>query len=326
MILITGATGLIGRALVTQCLALEMPVRLQVRSKPCLQKLFPDIVERKQVEIVECDFVHADQNLMAALCRSCTAVIHTAGLVHQPQADEELYAVLNVRATELLAEAARQNGVKQFVFMSTIAVYGSAFLDNATEEQPTIPDTAYGLSKLACEKFLAANVVAPCVMVFRPALVFGEGDRGNMLSLVRQINSGRYFHIGGATACKSLIYSMDMARAILLGLELNLPGHHVFNIANPEAVSMRDLAVSIGQILGKEIPTIPELPVRLAARVLSPLLGAKFPLTTDRLDKLTRSTQVSIKKFQDLCRFTPAFTVQQALRAEIDWAKAGSQL
>lgn len=328
MILITGATGMVGRALVSRFLAQGVPLRLQVRSSKALSLLFPELAKQRHVEVVELDFASASAEHLENLCRSCVAVVHTAGLVHQPQATDDLYDLLNLRATEALACAAKKQEIRQFVFLSTIAVYGSRLLNGTSEEASLAPDTPYGISKVKCEEYLQQNDIAPCITILRPALIFGEGDRGNMLSLMRQILRRRYFHIGQGDALKSLIYAPDLAYGIEKILQKNSAGYHVFNIANPLPVSMRSLAEAIAQAggVGTGMLTLPELPVRVAAGMASLLLGARSPLSADRVDKLTRSTFVSIRKLEEFCSFYPEFSLAQGLQAEIAWARAEGHL
>ncbi|MBY0359293.1 MAG: NAD-dependent epimerase/dehydratase family protein [Candidatus Obscuribacterales bacterium] len=325
MILITGANGLIGRALVAQYLTAETPLRLQVRDRAKLQKLFPDIEKQKQIQVVELDLGEASEADCVALSAACKTIIHTAALVHQPQAKPQEYERLNFEASAKLFQAAKKNAVKQIVFISTIAVYGSGSLRNVSEEHKPAPDTPYGMSKLKCETYLRHELSAPLIMIFRPALVFGEGDRGNMLSLLKQIKSGKYFHIDGGQALKSLIYADDLAKAIKVSLEKQKSDegcYQTFNIANPQPISMYELSESINLLLRrkKRMLSFPASLMRMAASIGVRLLGSRCPLTPDRLDKLTQSTYVAVDKLQNelgALSFTP---LKQSLQAEIDWA------
>lgn len=324
MILITGATGLVGRALVTEFMAQDVPLRLQVTNRNKLFELFPHLKQAGNVEIIELDFTKANAENMNSLCQSCKTVIHAAALVHQPDAAAELYNMLNLRPTTMLASAAALNHVTQFVFLSTIAVYGSVPLNATSEDRSLAPDTPYGLSKAKCEEYLLQNEIAASLFILRPSLLFGEGDRGNMLSLIRQVLRKRYFHIGGGSALKSLMYARDLAGAIRAILQKNVSGRHIFNMANPEPVSMRTLAEAIASVgdVTAGIPSLPELPVRLAAGTASLILGARSPLNIDRVEKLTRSTFVSTKAFEAFCDFRPQHSLVQSLQAEIIWARA----
>ena len=88
------------------------------------------------------------------------------------------------------------------------------------------------------------------IVNLRPGMVFGEGDRGNLIKLIKTIGKKRYVQIGTGKTLKSLIYSRDLARGVIDCIN-NLPeGRHILNAANPEAVSMAKLSNEIWQVLG----------------------------------------------------------------------------
>lgn len=109
------------------------------------------------------------------------AVIHVAGIAHQKETDNnrELYTTVNRDLALEVARAAKANGVKQFVFFSSMSVYGrnTGYIDAST--QPA-PNTAYGISKWEAEQGLAPLADDTFrVAVLRPPLVYGRGCRGN---------------------------------------------------------------------------------------------------------------------------------------------------
>lgn len=109
------------------------------------------------------------------------AVVHTAAIVHQKETreTEALYMRVNRDLTEALAKAAKRGGVKQFVFFSTMSVYG---METGTITKDTIPKpvTQYGRSKFEAERRIAAlSDETFFVSILRPPMVFGPGAKGN---------------------------------------------------------------------------------------------------------------------------------------------------
>lgn len=109
------------------------------------------------------------------------AVIHVAGIAHQKETAEnrELYTTVNRNLALEVAKAAKANGVKQFVFFSSMSVYGknTGHIDAST--QPA-PNTAYGISKWEAEQGLARLADDTFrVAVLRPPMIYGRGCRGN---------------------------------------------------------------------------------------------------------------------------------------------------
>jgi GlcNAc-P-P-Und epimerase len=321
MILITGASGCIGRAL-AENLHADYDLRLQSRELSRLRPLAKSLEERsgKRVATVEFDFASENREEFKSLVEGCETVIHCAGVVHEPQARNQDYAIYNVRATAYLAEAAARAGVGTFLFLSTSAVYGGGPFVNATENTAFSLDTPYALSKANCEEALARVREIERLIFIRPALVFGEGDRGNMRSLLQQIERGRYFHLSGNRALKSLIYSRDLAHALSHCLDKLPSGRHIFNAANPQPVSVVELSETIAQAVGRSpLPVVPSSLLLTGATVAEKILGRRAPVTSAQVRKLMTSTTLSTEALCNATGFAPKHSLAEALRREIDW-------
>lgn len=325
MILVTGASGMIGRAL-AEHLCSNAEVRAQVRNRGEFSQSAPDVAKR--MEVREADFTNISEKEMARLVADCSAVVHCAGLVHQPDADFKAYELLNIRTTRQLADAAMAAGAKTFVFLSTIAVYGEGPFENLSENAPTRAVTPYAVSKVTCEQQLLSGPGTERTIILRPALVFGEGDRGNMIKLIRQISRGRYFNVSGKTVRKSIIYSRDLARIIAEALQKAPPGQHVFNAANPQPVSLEELTLQIAERAGKgqSLPQYPEWLVRTGVKALETVLGSKSPVQSSQIDRLLTTTTVSCDRLVSTFGFQPKWLVGDALKAELDWARSTGQV
>ncbi|HEY9715299.1 MAG TPA: hypothetical protein V6C72_17640, partial [Chroococcales cyanobacterium] len=161
-----------------------------------------------------------------------------------------------------------------------------------------------------------------------PSLVFGPGDRGNLLSLIRNIKEGKYKHIGGAETSKSVIHSTDLAKAINLCLN-NLPdGVQVFNVANPDPVSVKLLTESIAKCLNMsgKIASVPEGVFRIGAKVAQIFMQEKSPITIDQVNKLTTNTTISTARLVGATGFAPDMALEKAIEEEIQWASAANLL
>ncbi len=322
MILVTGASGLIGRALAARVLAAGESVRLQGRSAESVAAALYGLSVQTNLEVVPVDFSTADQPDYDRLAAGCTTIVHCAGLVHNSTANAAAFESLNFRATQMLGTAAKKAKVDSFVFLSTSAVYGAGPFVNVREDSEPKPDTPYAVSKLRCEQWLEQNSVAQRTIVLRPSLVFGEGDRGNMVSLIKQINKGLFFHIGGNQGRKSIIYSADVAVAIEACLNNLGAGFHVLNVANPKSVGVVDLCNDIARNLSKAAPpVVPELFVRAGAMLGGAILGEKAPLTVEKMNKLMTTTTCNVDRIVEMTGFAPQASLSCAIAAEIKWAR-----
>jgi len=336
---------MIGRALVRLLYARGHSVRAHGRKREVLEALFSELHtgtplasvtagggaagggSPPRLEIVESDFSVLNEIDAELLCKDCSAILHTAALVHRAEADAKEYDSLNVRATELLARAARKSGLSKFIFFSSSSVYGNRATRMVAEASDLHPDTPYAASKIASEKYLQENPAAASTIIVRPSLVFGPGDRGNMLSLIRQVLSGKYFLIGDGAAEKSLIYADDLAEIIALLLEKDLPGFHVFNAAYENPVSVRELSEAILMADGRSsaLFCVPENIVSAAAQLANALFGKRSPLSPERLDKLTRDNSISLTKLKSISvDLKPKMGLMESLREELNWARRES--
>lgn len=320
-ILITGSTGIIGRALVEELAGQTgVQLRLQVRNVEKAKEMFKRL--HTQSEIVECDFLRSSSEDISELSKDCQIVIHLAAQVHDPSASSEDVNALNVDVTEKLAYAAENNGINTFLFLSSSAVYGNGPFRSIEEDAPFRGESPYAVSKIASEKFLLKKQMKRLI-ILRPSIVFGEGDRGNMIKLIRAISKKRYVQIGAGRTLKSMIYSRDLARAVIACLERLSPGKHILNVANPDAISMKNLSHEIWYALGcpGQILSIPEPLIFVLAQLADKIVPGKLPVSEEQLRKLSTETTLNTNKLTMLTSFEPMYSIGAALRAEIKWAK-----
>lgn len=327
-VLVTGASGMIGRAVV-QALSVspEWDIRAQARTPQDTRATLGEVCDVTQVLIREADFTRTGEREMRMLTKDCHTIIHCAGLVHKPDAPYQEYEVMNVRATQALAEAAASNNVNTFVFLSTSAIYGLGPFSQIEENGPLQAKTPYAVSKVTSEKFLEMFRSIPRTVILRPSLVYGEGDRGNLLSMIREIKAGRFVQIGGGNTEKSIIYSRDLAEAITLTLKLP-EGHYTFNVSNPQPTSVKELVDTITECLGspKKVSSMPEPLLRFGVKAAELLMKEKAPVTSEQVNKLTTTTTCSVNKLVSATGFQQRTSLREGIRAEIAWANAKNLL
>lgn len=265
------------------------------------------------------DFQAAARPAYDELVQGCDAIVHCAALVHDRGAAADRYEALNVRPTAMLLDAAARCGARSFVFLSSTAVYGAGPFAEVGEEAELRPATAYAQSKVASESALRASAIARRV-VLRPALVFGEGDRGNLLGLMRAIDRGRYVHVAGNAARKSVVCAADVARACVRSLALP-DGLHVLNVANRAPVGVVELADAIAAALGRSRPrALPAALVQGMARALETLRGSRSPLTAEKLRTLRTTTTCATGRLAAIGAI-PIVPLADALAEEVRWAR-----
>jgi UDP-glucose 4-epimerase len=179
-------------------------------------------------------------------------VLHCAALVHQKTAyDYEKYDNINVKYPVTLAKKAKGAGVKQFVFISTIAVYGEGkeTLDEGTECNPLTP---YGKSKLAAERELESlNDQDFTVSIVRPPMVYGKNAPGNIASLISLVKKVPVLPFGKIDNERSFVYIDNLIYLIDRIIEKRKNG--IFLAGDNEPISTTKLIELIARYQQKRV-------------------------------------------------------------------------
>lgn len=178
-------------------------------------------------------------------------VVHLSALVHQPKTSQEVYERVNIRNTLSLARKAKESGVKQFIFMSTIAVYDEA-LTQICENSTLKPNTFYGITKLEAEKqLLSLEDEDFVVSIIRPPMVYGFNAPGNMKSLNCLIDKVSVIPLGVIENKRSFVYVGNLCAMIECIIEKRKSG--IFLCADDEPLSTTRLIELIAKAKQKKV-------------------------------------------------------------------------
>jgi nucleoside-diphosphate-sugar epimerase len=217
-------------------------------------------------------------------------VIHCAGKAHsvpKTEAEKEQFFQVNYRGTVNLCQSLVQEGriPASFIFISTVAVYGKEEGVLIREDDPLEGTTPYAQSKIIAEQYLREWALANNVTlgILRLPLVAGPTPPGNLQAMINGIRTGRYLSIGKADARKSMVWAHDVATIIP---EVAQRGG-TYNLTDSKHPSFRELEHKIAKSLGKKDPfRIPLMLAKLLA-FAGDRLGDRFPINTDKLNKIT---------------------------------------
>lgn len=249
-VLVTGATGFVGGEILKKLHTDDFEVVGTSKSG----------AKDNRLKVFKADITDFE-SLTENLIEDFDAVIHSAGLAHQfGNIDKSFFENVNITGAKNIADLAVRAKAKQFILISSTAVYGShkVEIDESAEFRP---DTDYAKSKLegeiVCREICEKNNID--LTIFRLTPVLGEKGIGNVPRLIRAIDKRRFLWVGDGKNKKSLIYVGDIADACRMILERKKPGTEVFNLS-AQPVEMRELVSIISRSLDKKVPafSIPE--------------------------------------------------------------------
>jgi nucleoside-diphosphate-sugar epimerase len=305
-VLVTGATGFVGRALVRRLLADGREVRAAVR-------LGATALPR-EVKTALVGDIGPDTDWRAALA-GVDAVVHLAArahIVHDSSPDAHaLYRAVNTLGTLRLAEAAATAGVRRFVFLSSVRVHGERSTGAPfTESSPLAATDPYGRSKAEAERGLAALAAAGGLepVILRPPLVYGPGARGNFARLVRLVERGVPLPLGAVRNRRSLVFLGNLVDAIVLSVDHPAATRETFMVSDGEDVSTPELIRRIARVLGKSTRLIPVPPAVLR-------LGGRLVGRSDDVARLLDDLVVDSSRIGERLGWRPPFTLDEGLAA-----------
>ena len=290
-ILITGATGFVGKNLVQKLHENHHELIALVRaSSPFLQKLgltqilFSDL--QSQADLTGVD-----------------ALIHLAGRAHilKEQSRNPLaeFTKANVDLTQTLLKLAAEIKIKQFILMSSSHVHGSRAASNGQ------PDNPYSISKLAAEKQVKAMTETHSFSytILQPPLIYGPGVLANMRRLVDLVKRFSILPFGNIHNLRSMVYVGNLVSAIEACLLNPKAANQTFLVTDQQDLGTTDLIKKIAQAMNKRLWLVP------IPRFLVKLASKKVKI----LDQLWGNLQVDSSLISKKLGWKPPFTPDQGI-------------
>lgn len=307
-VLVTGGSGFIGTRLVGDLLNAGHEVRILDK---VISAQYPELCRIGDVR---------DSGAVDSAVQGVDLVYNLAAEHRDDVSPISLYYEVNVNGAKIVSEACAANGVKQIVFTSSVAIYGLN-AGTPTETTPPNPFNDYGRSKLQAEdvfrQWQAADESRRLTMV-RPSVVFGEGNRGNVFNLVKQITSGNFVMIGNGDNKKSMAYVGNVAAFLRFQAEGVPAGVHIFNYADKPDLSMNMLVGQVRGFMGKPSDKMLRLPYwfgllgGICFDGLAAVTGKKLSVSSVRVKKFCADTTISVDLLQKT-GFSPPFTLKEGM-------------
>ena len=282
-ILITGASGFIGKRF------------LEYNQ----EKFEIQTVSLQNIDVAKIDFIKID------------AVVHLAGKAHQMEKiNDEIYFDVNYKLTKNLADAAKQAGVRHFIFMSSIKVFSESSNGIINEKSICNPiNDPYGQSKLKAEQYLQSiedeNFT---VSIIRPPLVYGKGVKGNLIKFLELANKPFPLPFKNLKNKRSMVFIDNLIELINCVIGKKLSGIFLAGDENP--ISTEKLISEIRFNLDKNANLF-EMP--------SFLLKILKKYKPELVSRLFGSFEIDTTNTNQRLNFKPPYTTEQGINQMVEW-------
>jgi len=306
VVAVTGATGLVGRAVVARLLKSEKYVVVAIaRNAEQLKQLSAD---SDKLRCQACDI--NDRAALEEAFNGVQVVVHAAGAV-DPDGDRDAIYKVNVEGTATVLAAAAVKGLKQMIHISSLSVItGQSDQFDVDESAPLIMcGEVYADSKVEAEKRLAEAMKtgSTSITILRPGFIYGPGERAWMPRVIDNIRHNRAVLVDGGQRQTNVIYVDNLAMAVEGAILNSLAYGEVFNLTDGERVSKKLLFDEISE--GLSLPLVQRSLPRETVRPVFAFMSAIRPLFPKGMRaKLARFSPAAFR----LVAVNQGFTIKKA--------------
>ena len=229
------------------------------------------------------------------------------------------YDEVNINGSKNICDAARKHNIKKIVFTSSVAIYGFAPPDTDEFGKPNYFND-YGRTKYLAEQIYkewhAEDPENRTLIILRPTVIFGEGNRGNVYNLLKQIASGLFLMFGNGKNRKSMAYVENVAAFLEYSLSFK-PGLHIYNYIDKPDFDMNTLVSETRKTLfgknniGLRLPAFLGMAIGYFADIVAKFTGKTLPVSSIRVKKFMGTTQFASSVVET--GFVPPVSLEEGL-------------
>ena len=233
--------------------------------------------------------------------RGATCIINLAAVHRDDVRPLSRYDDVNVQGAVNVCDAARKYGINNIIFTSSVAIYGFAPADTDESGEPNYFND-YGRTKYLAEQLYkewqADDPDNRTLVIVRPTVIFGEGNRGNVYNLLKQIAAGRFVMFGNGKNTKSMAYVENVSAFLEHSLSFE-PGLHIYNYIDKPDFDMNTLISAARKTLfgktnvGLRLPGFVGIALGYVADFAAMIMRKPLPLSSIRVKKFMGTTQFS---------------------------------
>lgn len=317
-ILVTGASGFVGQALCMELKNRSERVRCAVRKPLKLEVQFISENSTGVFEYITVGEIGPTTDWNHAL-KGIDVIIHLAAMVHIMNCQDKdalsLYRRVNTLGTERLARMAADNGVRRFVYVSSIKVNGEkTFNSPFTENNEVNPQGPYAISKWEAEQILhrIADTTDLEIVILRPPLIYGPGVRGNFLRLLHLVYKGVPLPFGNVCNQRSLLGLGNFVDLLLVCSKHPRAAGETFLVSDGKDLSTPELIRYLACVLERKPRLLPFSSNVL--RLIGRILGREMDM-----ERLLSSLTIDSSKVRRILNWIPPFSVEDGLESTARW-------
>jgi nucleoside-diphosphate-sugar epimerase len=257
-------------------------------------------------------------------CQGADIVIHTAVLAKEAGSLEDFRSV-NVDGTLNMAKAARNTGVKIFVHLSSVMVYGFNYPDRVTEDGPLCGENnPYCQTKIEAEAAILKLNDPPNfgIIIIRPGDVYGPGSIPWIVRPLSLMRKKLFACANNGQGVMNHLYVDNLIDAIFLAIEKKAYGE-IFNITDGEETSWKDYFTRLAAIAGLPAPfSLPKDELKLALKLRNQgqkLFRKEVDVLPEVIDFISRPHAYSIAKAQTLLGYKPKIDLNEGMQRTQEW-------
>ena len=328
-LLVTGGTGFIGSHLAElgRRLGAEVVV-LGLADRP-EERANVELLRRLGGEVLPGSITDAE------LCRravgGATHVFHLAVAMREGAKSDQYFESINLDGTRALLEASAHEGVRRFVYCSTIGIYGHRAPGITREDSPLAPGNIYERTKVAAERMVqevGAERSLPWT-ILRPADVYGPRDQ-RLLKLFKGVAAGRFPFFGRGEGRRHMIYVDDVVSAFYRACEREGALGEAFILAGPRACTLRELVAEVQRATGSRryglrLPLKPMLALAGVVEDVSRAAGVEPPIYRRRMDFFWSDSEFDTTRARRALDWAPQVDLPEGIRRTLqDYRTSGA--
>jgi nucleoside-diphosphate-sugar epimerase len=259
-------------------------------------------------------------------CQGVDAVLHTAEVAKEG-GSVDLFRKVNVDGTVNIAQAAKNAGVKTFIHLSTVLVYGFNYPNGVTEDGPLGgDDNPYCQTKIEAEKALLKLNNPPNfgVIIIRPGDVYGPGSIPWIVRPLLMMRQRLFAYANDGRGVINHVYVDNLIDAIFLAIEKETYGE-IFNVTDGQETSWKEYFTRLAEMAGLPAPfSMPKEELKLFLRLRyqgQKLFRKQADILPEAVDFMTRPYAYSIDKAQKLLSYEPTINLEEGMQRTLEWLK-----